>query len=253
MTHSPSVFFEGMPACRLTDKMWMNHKNTVNAAGLKQRDLPKSEQEFFDEICQMACDCLKEWKGKLSSGQTYQDCVKKKIDDKYYNGRYPKSDAPMWREVPYSRSNGWDMIGSKANANIPSSNYIRPDSRRLDITRIGKDGKVNKLMDMKFGKDELSRKAGDDYKDIAKKHTGSEENFEEFRVEERCDCSDDEPPQNPAPVTVPESVKDGVLEKFGKALEASTGIKLTGGALVVALVVSVVSRAIPARNAIPVP
>lgn len=40
MTHSPSVFFEGMPACRLTDKMWMNHKNTVNMAGLKQADLP---------------------------------------------------------------------------------------------------------------------------------------------------------------------------------------------------------------------
>jgi hypothetical protein len=147
-----------MPACRLTDKMWMNHKNTVNMGGLKQRDLPKDEQEFFDEICQMACDCLKMWKGKLSTGQTYQDCVKKKIDEKYYNGGYPKSDAPMWREVPYSRSNGWDMIGSKANANIPSSNYIRPDSRRLDITRIGKDGKVNKLMDMKFGKDELSRR-----------------------------------------------------------------------------------------------
>jgi hypothetical protein len=40
MTHSPTVFIEGKPACRLTDKMWMNHKNTVNMAGLMQTDLP---------------------------------------------------------------------------------------------------------------------------------------------------------------------------------------------------------------------
>jgi hypothetical protein len=49
MTHSPSVFFEGMPACRLTDKMWMNHKNTVNMAGLVQSQLspPPSKKDRY--------------------------------------------------------------------------------------------------------------------------------------------------------------------------------------------------------------
>lgn len=36
ITHSFDVFFEGKPACRLTDKMFMNHRNTVSLAGEQQ-------------------------------------------------------------------------------------------------------------------------------------------------------------------------------------------------------------------------
>lgn len=36
ISHSFDVFFEGKPACRLTDKMFMNHRNTVNMAGEQQ-------------------------------------------------------------------------------------------------------------------------------------------------------------------------------------------------------------------------
>lgn len=46
ISHSFDVFFEGKPACRLTDKMFMNHRNTVNMAGLMQDPLP----ELADEI-----------------------------------------------------------------------------------------------------------------------------------------------------------------------------------------------------------
>ena len=52
MMHSPSVFFEGKPACRLTDKMWMNHKNTVNMSGLNQIDL-----KARDRLCDAVCYC----------------------------------------------------------------------------------------------------------------------------------------------------------------------------------------------------
>ncbi|MFO6300372.1 T6SS effector phospholipase Tle3 domain-containing protein [Rahnella selenatireducens] len=41
ISHSFDVFFEGKPACRLTDKMFMNHRNTVNMAGLVQDSLPE--------------------------------------------------------------------------------------------------------------------------------------------------------------------------------------------------------------------
>ena len=34
ISHSFDVFFEGKAACRLTDKMYMNHRNTVNMARL---------------------------------------------------------------------------------------------------------------------------------------------------------------------------------------------------------------------------
>ncbi|WP_281375121.1 DUF4150 domain-containing protein [Pseudaquabacterium terrae] len=39
ISHSFDVFFEGKAACRLTDKMFMNHRNTVNLAGLLQPHL----------------------------------------------------------------------------------------------------------------------------------------------------------------------------------------------------------------------
>ncbi|WP_343641948.1 DUF4150 domain-containing protein [Roseateles sp.] len=253
ITHSFDVFFEGKPACRLTDKMFMNHRNTVNMAGLKQRDLPQSDQDFYDELCRMACECLAQ-KGSMTQGQTFQDCVRKKIDEAHYNGRYPKPDAKMWREVPYDRGSGWDMIGSKNNPGLPTSNFIRPDSRRLDVVRLGADGKPSKIIDMKFGDDSLSVEAEKDYKRIARKHTGSSDGFEEFRVEEKCDCDDGgNPPGQPVPVTAPAEQKEGFLDKFGKALEQSTGIKLAGGALVAFFVVSEVSRLFPARNLVPVP
>lgn len=253
ITHSFDVFIERRPACRLTDKLFMNHRNTVNMAGLKQRDLPQPDQEFFDELCEMACECLNTLKGQLAQGETYQQCVKEKIDEKYYDGRYPKPDAKMWREVPFDRPSGWDLIGSKADPAVPTSNYIRPNSRRLDVARLGEDGKVTKLYDMKFGKDTMDPKAGEDYADIAKRQTGSEENFEEFRVEDRCNCSDDWPPQEPQPATVAAPKRMGLLDRFGSALESATGLKLTRAALLAFLLVSEATRVIPLRNAVPVP
>ncbi|EAO2688010.1 DUF4150 domain-containing protein [Salmonella enterica] len=40
ISHSFDVFFEKKPACRLTDKLFMNHGNTVNMAGEQQASLP---------------------------------------------------------------------------------------------------------------------------------------------------------------------------------------------------------------------
>lgn len=45
ISHSFDVFFEGKPACRLTDKMFMNHRNTVNMAGLMQDSLPEVDMD----------------------------------------------------------------------------------------------------------------------------------------------------------------------------------------------------------------
>src|SRR3954469_15850407 len=42
ITYSFDVKMEGKAACRLTDKMFHNHQNTVNAAGLFQKFLAKT-------------------------------------------------------------------------------------------------------------------------------------------------------------------------------------------------------------------
>jgi len=52
LSHSFDVFFEKKPACRLTDKMFMNHRNTVNMAGLMQMYLPpvpEMDDDMFDK------------------------------------------------------------------------------------------------------------------------------------------------------------------------------------------------------------
>jgi hypothetical protein len=54
ISHSFDVFFEGKAACRLTDKMYMNHRNTVNMAGLWQLQLP---EPLVHKICEAICEC----------------------------------------------------------------------------------------------------------------------------------------------------------------------------------------------------
>lgn len=61
ITHSFDVFFEGKPACRLTDKLFMNHGNTVNMAGLMQKSLPPVP-ELNDDLFSQSVQDLTETK-----------------------------------------------------------------------------------------------------------------------------------------------------------------------------------------------
>src|SRR6185503_8536803 len=58
ITHSFDVFFEGKAVCRLTDKMWMNHRNTANLAGLKQYNLNPA----INIACNIFCRVLEKSK-----------------------------------------------------------------------------------------------------------------------------------------------------------------------------------------------
>lgn len=55
ISHSFDVFFEKKPACRLTDKLFMNHRNTVNMSGLCQN--PLKENVLESKICDAICKC----------------------------------------------------------------------------------------------------------------------------------------------------------------------------------------------------
>jgi hypothetical protein len=137
---------------------------------------------------------------------------------------------------------------------MPSSQYPWSMTRRLDAVQIGADGKPGKMVDMKFGNDPMKPKARADYESIAEKHTGDPDNFEEFRVdgdEGRCTCDEGNPP--PASPVASAEQEESFLTSYGKALESSTGLKVTGGALAAILIVSQLTRIFPARNAIPFP
>jgi hypothetical protein len=73
ITHSFDVFFEKKPACRLTDKMFMNHRNTVNMAGLWQKDLPPGLEQ---KICDAICECRKKFAPTVTQlSQAAQDTM----------------------------------------------------------------------------------------------------------------------------------------------------------------------------------
>lgn len=77
ITHSFDVFFEGKPACRLTDKMWMNHRNTVNMAGLLQIEL--SGYNGTDPTMKAACEVF------CTVRQEGMDAKSKKPPDKRFD------------------------------------------------------------------------------------------------------------------------------------------------------------------------
>ncbi len=57
LSFSPDVKMEGKPVCRLTDKMLMNHGNTVNMAGLLQQPLKDPK---LNVLCEIFCQTRKE-------------------------------------------------------------------------------------------------------------------------------------------------------------------------------------------------
>jgi hypothetical protein len=58
ITYSFDVKIENKGACRLTDKMFHNHSNTVNAAGALNP--PVSEADIIDALCEVFCRVRKE-------------------------------------------------------------------------------------------------------------------------------------------------------------------------------------------------
>lgn len=70
ITHSLDVYFEGKGACRLTDKMYMNHRNTVNMAGEHEIDLKGRRKGLQDWVC----ECQDEVKPAKNDG-TLKTCT----------------------------------------------------------------------------------------------------------------------------------------------------------------------------------
>jgi len=93
ITYSFDVKLEGKGACRLTDKMFMNHSNTVCLAGLVQDMLTLGE---IYVLCKLMCDCI-------AAQDPHQKCVSDKLDaaDNGFGGL-----SPAKAEVPYDMRTG---------------------------------------------------------------------------------------------------------------------------------------------------
>lgn len=163
-----------------------------------------AQREACDDICKMACECLKDKQG----AETYTECVARKIRrDKYDSDkglradgtpRYPKSptaDGPR-PEVSYDPNNGYKAAESQGpdTKGMPSSQYPKRGMPRPDISW-WKDGKLWKIFELKFPKSgggvdgQTPMQRDGEYEKIAEKnHLDPEKDLIKLDVEADCDC-----------------------------------------------------------------
>lgn len=77
LTYSPDVFLEGKNACRLTDKMFMNHMNSACLSGEGQPPLTISQKMYKKFLCKIVCECDKMPAKGPKGTDLKQECVKK--------------------------------------------------------------------------------------------------------------------------------------------------------------------------------
>jgi hypothetical protein len=194
ITYSPDVFMEGKAVCRLTDKMWMNHGNSVSMGGDIQESLGT---ELFEELCEMMCECRYK--------ALRQQCVADKIKEKYYDGDYPKDfDNGLLREVSMENGN----IIPNSTGTGPTSNPITPGGGiRPDILVRSRE-QTTKIIEMKFEGDTLNTNQQQipesKYSQAADNQGADYEVLEEDDCTPFCDGGGGRAPVTvPAPVPVP--------------------------------------------------
>lgn len=61
ITYSPNVYAEGENICRLTDKLFMNDRNTVSGTGGQFETLISTGDDILDALCTIFCESRDEW------------------------------------------------------------------------------------------------------------------------------------------------------------------------------------------------
>jgi hypothetical protein len=228
---------------RVVDSLDAPDRSGFIKAGLFGASPPRMSARVFEaNLCEWVCECVESRPPSLpplDEGGTHQGCVNQKIREQHYDSatghRYPMDDSPVWSEVSFHKNDDWassppshrryDVVESRAYPGKPTSAAIRNDTWRLDVVKVGPDGRLEMFYDMKFGKDDPNFRKDPDrkraYEAIAKKYTGSEGNFVPFVVEKECGCmkrDEAQPQAQPQPQREP---KKSLLDKFKEMLRPS--------------------------------
>lgn len=86
ITHSPNVFIEGRAAERLSDKMFMNNRNTISGTGGNWEPTLKTSDEILMELCKVFCVINNDGKAnkdsrareEMNKSRSFRDTVRKK-------------------------------------------------------------------------------------------------------------------------------------------------------------------------------
>jgi hypothetical protein len=127
---------------------------------------------------------------------------------------FRKNDDSPFNNPPSHRR--YDVVESRTYPGKPTSAAVRNDTWRLDVVKVGPDGRLEKFYDMKFKNDKPDKNWFDRkkaYKAIAAHHGGR---YETFVVEKKCHC----PKQDEAqPQTQPQhEPEENLLDKFKEML-----------------------------------
>jgi len=217
ITFSFDVKLEGKGACRLTDKMFHNHQNTVNLSGELQALIAQHPEVAV--ICAIICKCDEAAPTGVAGQELKQQCVSaalQGVDDAAGNRSTikPEINYNMTTSPPspiMSRSNplrGTEYLPGRTSE-IPGFEPGAGMVRRPDavIVRNGNvpptQDNLSAVVEIKFPPDSMSAEQRQAYEEIA----GTNADLVELSPQ-TCEC---QPPKEKAPVKVPEL---SPLEKF---------------------------------------
>ncbi len=220
LSYSFDVMMEGKNACRLSDKLLMNHGNTACLAGILQAVVVALLKEAGEiaALCEIYCHCYR------NGGK--QACVEEELNvlDEQLNG-----ESPFIAEMPYNMTNSPPTpMPSVNNPKRGSKNWHyenhphypknfksktgmvrRPDVVILDDpTGPASGDNLRAVVEMKFPPDRWDtaemRERDDDYETIIRDNNPDGQYIKIDESKDSCDCDNKrEKQKEPVPVPLP--------------------------------------------------
>jgi hypothetical protein len=211
--YSFDVKMDGRNACRLTDKKFQNHQNTVDLAGETQAALYPMQAPEILIICKVICECDKT-PGTGATGQNLkQTCVSSKLqamDDAAGNKSTIKPEinynmttsppSPIMSRTNPLRGTSWlpNRVQEIPNFKPNTGMVRRPDAVIVnDVSRPPTQGNLRGVVEIKFDEPRDAEQIRA-YQRIAGKSPVIE------LSPEKCDCNQPKPKPEPKPITIPE-------------------------------------------------
>jgi len=227
--YSFDVKMEGQGACRLTDKKFQNHGNTVNLAGVLQPQVIAEGLRLdilpeLQHICDVKCECQ-----QAGQGQT---CITQKLwAEENLSGHTTTIKAEP----------RFDMTGPNV---IPSRNVPQRSTRGLpkgsrapdavivaDGTKLPTIDNIKAVVEIKLGKDSWQFGRDIDYARIA----GGRDKLIELN-DSNCTCGDEEKVKEKVPLPVPVKKRSPFglpsMDKVVPVVATVGAIALVGAALI---------------------
>jgi hypothetical protein len=162
ITYSFNVKMEGQGACRLTDKKFQNHENTVDIMGTGGVPVGLEPWEY-EYLCRIYCFCLRQWSAQKSEAEIGGLMQIAKLEQ--FGARQPRPPGRFERQGCVEQ----ELRQANSPRMRPEDPYtINGRTRIPDVSVFDGTGKLTCLVEMKFPGDKWQKGQKADYKKIAK-------------------------------------------------------------------------------------